>query len=60
MKRRSAHSSKSKAASRASGTWPTALARQPDDFVTDSYRGLYVKHCEQHGLPLADMLFEEP
>lgn len=36
-----------------------ALARQPDDFVTDSYRGLYVKHCEHNGLPLADMLFED-
>lgn len=36
-----------------------ALARNPDDFVTDSYRGLYVKHCENNGLPLADMLFED-
>ena len=36
-----------------------ALARNPNDFVTDSYRGLYVKHCESNGLPLADMLFEE-
>ena len=41
-------------------TWPPKrFARKPDDYVTDSYRGLYVKHCEQHGLPLADMLFEE-
>jgi adenylate cyclase class 2 len=36
-----------------------ALAKTPTDYVTDSYRSLYVKHCEQHGLPLADMLFEE-
>jgi adenylate cyclase class 2 len=36
-----------------------ALARQPADYLTVSYRGLYVKHCEQHGLPLADMLFED-
>ena len=36
-----------------------ALARNPADYVTDSYRGLYVKHCEINGLPLADMLFEE-
>lgn len=36
-----------------------ALARKPDDYLTDSYRGLYVKHCERNGLPLADMLFEE-
>ena len=38
----------------------TALARKPDDYLTDSYRCLYVKHCERNGLPLADMLFEEP
>ncbi len=37
----------------------TALARNPDDYVTDSYRGLYVKHCASHGLPLSDMLFED-
>jgi adenylate cyclase class 2 len=36
-----------------------ALARTPDDYVTDSYRGVYVKHCERHGLPVGDMLFEE-
>jgi len=36
-----------------------ALARNPDDYVTDSYRGLYVKHCESQGLPLSDMLFED-
>jgi adenylate cyclase class 2 len=37
-----------------------ALARKPSDYVTDSYRGLYVQHCERLGLPPADMLFEEP
>lgn len=36
-----------------------ALAKNPDDYVTDSYRGLYVKHCESRGLPLSDMLFED-
>jgi adenylate cyclase class 2 len=36
-----------------------ALARNPTDYVTDSYRGLYVKHCERNGLPPSDMLFEE-
>src|SRR6188472_2317973 len=36
-----------------------ALARKPADYVTDSYRGLFMKHCEQHGLPVTDMLFEE-
>jgi adenylate cyclase class 2 len=36
-----------------------ALAKNPDDYVTDSYRGLYVKHCETNGLPLSDMVFED-
>lgn len=36
-----------------------ALARKPDDYVLDSYRGLFVKHCQRHGVPLTDMLFEE-
>ena len=36
-----------------------ALARNPADYVTDSYRGLYVKHCEMNGLPLTDMVFED-
>jgi adenylate cyclase, class 2 len=37
----------------------TALAREPNDYLLDSYRGLFVKHCESRGLPLTDMLFEE-
>jgi adenylate cyclase class 2 len=37
----------------------TALARTPGDYLLDSYRGLFVKHCERHGLPVTDMLFEE-
>jgi adenylate cyclase class 2 len=37
----------------------TALARNPADYLVDSYRGLFVKHCESHGLPVTDMLFEE-
>ena len=36
-----------------------ALARKPGDYLLDSYRGLFVKHCERHGLPVTDMLFEE-
>jgi len=36
-----------------------ALARKPGDYVADSYRGLFVKHCETRGLPLTNMLFEE-
>jgi adenylate cyclase class 2 len=34
------------------------LGRGPGDFVLDSYRGLFVRHCEQHGLPPTDMLFD--
>jgi adenylate cyclase, class 2 len=36
-----------------------ALLREPADYVLDSYRGLFVKHCQQRGLPITDMLFEE-
>lgn len=36
-----------------------SLARRPDDYLLDSYRGIFVKHCETHGLPITDMLFEE-
>ena len=37
-----------------------ALARTPDQYLLDSYRGLFVKHCERQGLAVTDMLFEEP
>src|SRR5436190_9002139 len=37
----------------------TALARKPADYLMDSYRGLWAQHCETHGLPVTDMLFEE-
>lgn len=36
-----------------------ALLRKPADYVLDSYRGLFVKHCQQRGLPVTNMLFEE-
>ncbi len=36
-----------------------ALARAPSDYMLDSYRGLFVKHCEAAGVPVTDMLFEE-
>jgi adenylate cyclase, class 2 len=36
-----------------------ALARTPDDYLLDSYRGLFIKHCQRHGLPVTDMIFEE-
>lgn len=41
-------------------TWMArALSRTPADYVTDSYRSLYMRHCKEHGLPDTDMLFEE-
>jgi adenylate cyclase class 2 len=36
-----------------------ALARNPADYVTDSYRGLFVQHCEERGVPVTDMVFED-
>ena len=36
-----------------------ALARTPAEYVLDSYRGLFIRYCEEHGLPATDMLFEE-
>jgi adenylate cyclase class 2 len=35
-----------------------AIGRGPADYVLDSYRGLFVRHCEERGLPVGDMLFE--
>lgn len=37
-----------------------ALARTPNDYLHDSYRNLFVKHCERQGLAVTNMLFEEP
>ena len=36
-----------------------ALGRGAPDYLVDSYRGLFVKHCEEHGLTDTDMLFDE-
>jgi adenylate cyclase class 2 len=35
-----------------------ALGRQPDDYVLDSYRGLFLARREQLGLTCSDMLFD--
>jgi len=35
-----------------------ALGRGPSDYLLDSYRGLFVLHCQQHGVTGADMLFD--
>lgn len=34
-----------------------ALGRGPRDYVLDSYRSLYERHCRLHGIPAADMVF---
>ena len=36
-----------------------ALGRSPDDYLLDSYRALYLKHCQEHDLPQSDMVFDE-
>jgi adenylate cyclase class 2 len=36
-----------------------ALGRGPSDYVLDSYRGLYIRHCEARGLPVTNMLFHD-
>ena len=33
------------------------LGRAPSDYIVDSYRGLFVHHCEKLGAPVTDMLF---
>lgn len=35
------------------------LGRSPDDYLLDSYRGLFMEYCRAHGLPPTDMLFED-
>lgn len=35
------------------------LGRGPADYLLDSYRCLFVRYCEEHGLPPTDMLFDE-
>lgn len=36
-----------------------ALSRTPAEYVTASYRSLFVRYCQERGLPETDMLFEE-
>lgn len=38
-------------------TMVRALGRRPDDYVLDSYRGLFLKYREQYGLDGTDMVF---
>jgi hypothetical protein len=34
-----------------------ALHRTPDDYITDSYRGLFLRHQDARGSADTDMLF---
>ena len=36
-----------------------ALGRNPEDYVLESYRGLYAEYCQARGIPLSDMLFDD-
>jgi adenylate cyclase, class 2 len=36
-----------------------ALGRSESDYLVDSYRSLYVQHCEANRLPTGNMVFEE-
>ena len=35
------------------------LGRGPSDYLLDSYRRLFLRHCEERGLPSTDMLFAD-
>jgi adenylate cyclase class 2 len=39
-------------------TMARSLGRRPDDYVLDSYRGLFLKYREQYGLGGTDMVFD--
>jgi adenylate cyclase class 2 len=36
-----------------------ALGRGPSDYLLESYRGLFVRHCQERGLPVTDMVFDD-
>jgi adenylate cyclase class 2 len=35
------------------------LGRRPSDYVLESYRGLYVRHCQDAGVPVTNMVFSD-
>jgi adenylate cyclase, class 2 len=41
-------------------TLAAALGRGPDDYITDSYRGLFLTHAAAYGLLGRDMIFAGP
>jgi len=36
-----------------------ALGRGPADYIVESYRALFVRHCNERGVPAGDMVFAE-
>jgi len=40
-------------------TTTVALGRRPSEYLLDSYRGLFVRHCQERGLPVTHMLFDD-
>jgi adenylate cyclase class 2 len=40
-------------------TTTEALGRCSSDYLLDSYRGLFVRHCQERGLPITHMLFDD-
>ena len=36
-----------------------ALGRGTADYLLDSYRGLFLMHCNERGVPVTDMLFDD-
>ena len=40
-------------------TTTEALGLRPSDYVLDSYRGLFVRHCQERGLPVTNMVFND-
>ena len=36
-----------------------ALGRGPADYIVDSYRTLFVRHCNEQGVPIGDMVFAD-
>jgi len=40
-------------------TTTEALGRRTSDYLLDSYRGLFIRHCQERGLPITNMLFDD-
>lgn len=41
------------------GEMAAVLGRTPEDYLLDSYRGLFLKYRQDHGLPDAHMVFDD-